>query len=400
MDILLLAPQPFFQLRGTPIAIRQVLRVLSERPCTTVDVLTYAEGTELHLPGVTCYRTPDVRALRGVRPGFSLKKIGCDMLLFNEARKLLHRRSYDLIHAGEEAVFIALWFKRLYGIPYAYDMDSSLAQQLLEKRPALRAFCPVFCALERSAVRESLINLPVCNALADLCRSYDGGKTVTLHDTSLLRDGAQGLGRQGPWSVHPGETVVMYVGNLEEYQGIDLLLKSFRLAAAQMPALRLVIVGGSDDNIKYYRSQTSTLGITDYVRFLGPRPLEQLGDYLRQADILVSPRIRGINTPMKVFSFMHSGKPLLATNIHTHTQILHDDVAYLAAPNPQAFGEGMARLARDQGLRERLGRNGRDFVERNHTFQAHRRRLNAAYDWIEHTVTHQDGGQPALDKQA
>ena len=400
MEILLLAPQPFFQLRGTPIAVRQVLRVLSERPHTTVDVLTYAEGTDLDLPGVTFHRIPDVRVLRGVRPGFSVKKIGCDVLLFYEARKLLHHKSYDLIHAGEEAVFMALWFKRMYGVPYAYDMDSSLAQQLLEKRPALRGFRTLFSTLERAAVRESLINLPVCNALADLCRSYDGGKTVTLHDTSLLREGAQTPGRQGPRPVHPGETVVMYVGNLEEYQGIDLLLKSIRLAAAQVPVLRLVIVGGSDDAIQSYRSQTSTLGITDYVRFLGPRPLEQLSDYLGQADILVSPRIRGINTPMKVFSFMHSGKPLLATNIYTHTQILRDDVAYLAAPNPQAFGQGMVRLARDQSLRERLGRNGRDFVERNHTYPAHRRRLNAAYDWIEHTVKHRDGGQPALDKQA
>jgi hypothetical protein len=43
----------------------------------------------------------------------------------------------------------------------------------------------------------------------------------------------------------------------------------------------------------------------------------------------------------------------------------------------------MRVLAKNPALREKLGRNGRVFVEENHTYEAHRKRLNSAYDWIE-----------------
>ena len=76
---------------------------------------------------------------------------------------------------------------------------------------------------------------------------------------------------------------------------------------------------------------------------------------LAQADVLVSPRITGDNTPMKIYTYLHSGKPILATRIPTHTQVLHPGVAMLAAPQVEEFAGAMARLARNEELRARLG---------------------------------------------
>lgn len=45
------------------------------------------------------------------------------------------------------------------------------------------------------------------------------------------------------------------------------------------------------------------------MHFFGPKPLKKLDHYLADADILVAPRIKGVNTPMKIFPYMHSGKP-------------------------------------------------------------------------------------------
>jgi glycosyltransferase involved in cell wall biosynthesis len=101
-----------------------------------------------------------------------------------------------------------------------------------------------------------------------------------------------------------------------------------------------------------------------------------------EADVLVCPRIRGINTPMKIFAYLHSGRPVLATDLVTHSQILSSQEAMLAPANPRDFAAGMLRLARDPDLRRTLGGSGRAFVEAGHTFPAHRRRLADAYDWI------------------
>ena len=56
MNILFLAPEPFFQERGTPIAIKLALQVLSKRKGTKVKVICYNEGTEENFEGVEIKR--------------------------------------------------------------------------------------------------------------------------------------------------------------------------------------------------------------------------------------------------------------------------------------------------------------------------------------------------------
>lgn len=390
MRILVLAPHPFFQERGTPIDVLLLLRVLTARSNTQVDLVTYCEGEDVDLPDLRMHRIRRPPGVRNIRPGFSIKKLICDVLLFFTAWKLVRNNRYDLVHAGEEAVFCAMFIKLLYGIPYAYDLDSSIAQQLVEKYAFLGVFSRLFDGMERRAIRGSMINFPVCNALAELCEKSGSAKTVTLHDISQLEDPGGGdpgrvrreIGMQG--------IVFLYSGNLEAYQGIDLLLESFQLALKQHENLTLVIVGGAREDVARYRQKAARLGIAEHTFFLGPRPLEDLGDYLAGADVLVCPRIRGINTPMKIFPYLHSGKPVLATDLKTHSQILSADEAYLAPADPQGFAEGMLALARNPSLRKRLGRNGRAFVERDHTYEAHRRRLNRAYDWVEEQLEEVD----------
>ncbi|HVG07431.1 MAG TPA: glycosyltransferase family 4 protein, partial [Thermoanaerobaculia bacterium] len=163
------------------------------------------------------------------------------------------------------------------------------------------------------------------------------------------------------------------------YQGIDLLLASFARALAEVPRARLVVVGGEEERIAHYQGEAARLGIAGHVHFAGPRPLEELGDCLRQATVLVSPRVHGTNTPMKVYSYLDSGRPLLATRLPTHTQVLDDEVALLADPTPEAMGKGIARLLQDEVLRERLAANARRFAQAELTPEAFRRKLLAFY---------------------
>ncbi|MGB7086881.1 MAG: glycosyltransferase [Phormidesmis sp.] len=185
MNILMLAPHPFYQPRGTPIAADLVLRVLSERG-EYVDLITFPEGSDVHYPHVKIYRTPAHKIVQDIRPGFSLKKIICDVFLLMQAIKLVRTKQYDLIHAGEEAVFIALLLKKLFGIPYVYDMDSSLVQQLIDKSPKLKIFEKVLQAFEGLAVKNSRAVIPVCQALAVEIQQYNPRKVVVIPDISLL----------------------------------------------------------------------------------------------------------------------------------------------------------------------------------------------------------------------
>jgi Glycosyltransferase Family 4 len=185
MKILLLAPEPFYQDRGTPIAVSLVLRVLSERG-DDVHVLTYHEGRNVEFQHVTVHRTTKLHFIRNIRPGFSWKKVICDVFMFFKAARLVSKNHYDLIYAVEESVFIALAWKWILGIPYVYDMDSSLVQQMIEQHPFLNRFRALLTFFEDLAVRNAKGVATVCDALAGPLQRYKGQRVVVLQDISLL----------------------------------------------------------------------------------------------------------------------------------------------------------------------------------------------------------------------
>jgi len=385
MRILLLAPQPFFQNRGTPIAVRLLTEELADMG-HRVDLLVFAEGEDIAIPHVRIIRVTPLPGLRDIRPGFSCKKLCCDVLMFFKAFQLMCRRKYDEIHAVEESVFIALVLKKIFAIPYVYDMDSSLSRQLADRYACLGRIAVLLEWFEKKAVRCSNGVVAVCQSLEDMARGFAPDKPILrLEDISLLQPASERCENIRKEYNISGK-VIMYVGNLEPYQGIDLLLESFALIDGARVEASLVIIGGSAQDQRRYQEKTRALGIDDRVLFLGPRPVERLGDYLRQADILVSPRIHGNNTPMKIYSYLDSGRPLLATRLPTHTQVLNDSVAMLVAPEPGEFARGMVTLIVDAEKRNQLAAAAAELVEKEFSRSAFHRKLEQFYEQLEETL--------------
>ncbi len=378
LHILVLAPQPFFQPRGTPIAVRNVVEQLAADG-HRIDLLVYQEGEDVAIPNCTVHRVPKLPGIRGIRPGFSLKKVVADVALGLKALGLMRRKRPDVVHAVEESAFIAMLGRRMYGIPFIYDMDSSLPQQLVDQLPLLARLLPVLVRCEHAVVRASMGTVVVCRALEDIARSHSPTHPVArVEDSSLLEDDLSIVLEPLPDAARRGP-VAMYVGNLERYQGIDLLLEGFGRALREEPNAQLVLVGGTAEAIAGYRDRAEQLNIAANVHFLGPRPVSLLGNYLRQADVLVSPRIRGLNTPMKLYSYLDSGQPVLATRLPTHTQVIDDSVAVLVDPVPEALGAGLVALFRDPIARAELGSRGRRLARREFATQAVGQRLRNFY---------------------
>ena len=382
MNILLLAPQPFFQNRGTPIAVKLVLESLSIQG-HRIKVLTYPEGENVELANCEILRLPAVPGLKNVKPGLSWKKIVYDLLMFFKARRLARQHRFDLIHAVEESAFIAKSITKSFGIPYVYDMDSSLAQQVVEKYGFLSFLLPFLEQIEKTAIKSSIGVIPVCKSIEDTVLKYEPDKLVQrLEDISLLAREDIDVIEQGE-KINVDGAVIMYIGNLEKYQGIDLLLESFQMVSQTVKDAHLVIIGGAERDINSYKDRSVELGIARKTLFMGPRPLSDLGFYFEQADILVSPRFKGYNTPMKIYSYLDSGKAVLATRLLTHTQVLDDEIAYLVEPNAQSMASGMLELLRNESLRNRLADQARQRVQEEYTFEAYQRKLCGFYGILE-----------------
>jgi glycosyltransferase involved in cell wall biosynthesis len=382
VNILLLAPHPFYRDRGSPIAVNLLLRAFSERG-DHVDVVTYHEGQPVSYPNVRLFRIPNLPFVRNVVPGFSFKKIICDFFMFFKILQLLRKNNYQVVHSVEEAVFMAILLRWTTGIPYVYDMDSSLPEQLIDQIPALARIKRWLSFFEGMAIRKSEMVVPVCDSLAKIAEQHHAKRIAILTDISLLDDTAhenpielkERLGIQG--------FVFMYIGNLEPYQGIDLLIESFAMAYRSNSAADLVIIGGSAVHIENYQNKCGRLHLEGCVHFMGPKPISDLGRYLSAADVIVSPRIKGTNTPMKIYSYLHSGKAVLATDLTTHTQVLDSQVALLAAPKPEEFSKGMLCLMENKALRLQLGEAGKKLIEGRYRYDSFKERLSNLYDSLE-----------------
>jgi glycosyltransferase involved in cell wall biosynthesis len=377
--ILVVAPQPFYQERGTPIATRLLVEVLCSQG-HSVDVLTYHVGEDPRIPGVTVHRTPRVPFIRNVPIGFSLSKLVCDLLIGVKLVALARKGRYDVLHAVEEAVFLGLAARLLKRSRVVYDMDSSLVEQLLDKHRALRPFGAMLNRFERLAIARSDLVLAVCEDLAARARRYGTATPIgVLEDVSLIDEAPQTLRVDDLRADLPaGALLALYVGNLEDYQGVSLVLDALAKLDESLP-LRFVVVGGSPESIEEYRARAASLGVAARVRFVGPRPVAQLGAYLTQADILVSPRLRGHNTPMKIYSYLGARKAVLATNIRSHTQVLTPDCALLTPPTAEALADGFDRLVRAPDLRERLAGAAHDLARTRYSLAQYRRSIEAAY---------------------
>lgn len=387
MRILFLAPQPFFCERGTPLRARNILRAHSEAGYE-VDVLCYPFGANLDLPGVRMFRSPRVPGIRSVPVGPSLAKFPLDALMFLRARALCRRRRYDVIQAVEEAAFFAVGLARRCGARLVYDMDSYISDHLrfsgfIRGGPLLR----LAERLEKTAMRAASLVVTVGPTLSDEVRRVAPDTTILqLEDAPAQdrfeadEDGARRLREEFGLGDAPA---VVYTGNFASYQGVDLLVQAAGRVAAKRPDIRFVFAGGRPEDIADMRVRALAADAAAVCVFAGTRPAAEIPAFLTLASVLASPRTRGTNPPMKIYPYMQSGRPLVATRVPTHLQVLDDRCAILTAPEPDALAAGVLRAFDDSAGSAILAAAAARRVEEQYTLPIFKEKVRAAFRRLE-----------------
>jgi glycosyltransferase involved in cell wall biosynthesis len=346
-----------------------------------VDLLTFPQGEPAPIPGVRHLRSLALPVGR-VRPGPSLAKIALDVPFMVEAWARAAFGRYDAVHAVEEAAHLIAPLTRLLGRPLVMDVDSSVPDQLRYSGFAKRG--PLVWtaeALERHALRQARTVITVCRSLTEGVRERAPAAAVFQVEDPPLVDASAPPSAEEVATLRaalglPAGLVVLYSGNFEPYQGVELLVD----AAARVPEASFVFMGGDARSVDAVRARVAPGA---RCVFTGTRPPSDLPAFLALADVLVSPRIRGTNTPFKVYSYMASGKPLVATRIPTHTQLLDDSLAILVEPTAEALAEGIRHALTkrvDAGAR---AARARALLEREYSPRRFREKVAQAYAHVE-----------------
>jgi glycosyltransferase involved in cell wall biosynthesis len=362
MKILMISPQPFFEPRGTPISVYQRLEALSALG-HVIDLITYHVGKDIDLPNVTIHRVRGVKVIQHVRIGPSRAKILLDVQIFFKAIRMLSGKRYDVIHSHEEASFFSMFLAWIFRTRHLYDMHSVLSIQLTNfsfgNKPI---FVKIFEFLERMVLKTCHAVITVGPDLEQYVKSVGTDirvvmiENIALHvyQTPVQPDEVKQLEKKLKFE---GRLPIVYTGTYERYQGLDMALECVGIVRKKYPDVLFIFVGAKVQQAQEWTEKAMRMGLGDHTLFLDVVPPEESMVYLACASVLISPRLDGTSTPLKIYSYLHAEKPIVATRITSHTQVLTQDTALLVEPNHTAFANGILQVLDDPKLAEWLGKN-------------------------------------------
>lgn len=378
--VLFLCPQPFFAWRGSPIRVAYDVEAIALLGYQ-VDLLTLPIGEPRDIPGVRILRVLRLPGLRNIPIGPSPGKLLYDALLFGRGLYEVLRRPYAVIHGVEETGLIACILGRLCGAAVVFEKHSDPASHRagLLKNLVLKAYARVERLMIAGADAVIGTGTTLVRQVQQVNPRVSAHHVFDLPSSKVEADDTKAAAIRAQWQRRPDEILALYVGSFAVYQGVDLLFEAMADAFQKNPRLRLVVIGGSPAEREERTRWLAARGLAERVTFAGFIPPDELPHHLRAADILLSPRISGVNSPLKMLDYLKIARPIVATDLAANRELVDTTNALLVPAEARAFAAGVLQLADDPALCARLATAGRLLIDQRYNFDRFVDRLRACY---------------------
>lgn len=256
-----------------------------------------------------------------------------------------------LIHADAHAVPAA----RLAGVPVVVSTKHN--DDRFRRHPAV-------IALERWLARRVDRTIAISEALRQFMIDSTGQDAAKIATVRYGYDAAVDCvpALRGPSPIPRGVPSVLAVGRLVEQKGHDVLIRAFRQVCGRIPEARLVIVGAGEKRASLERLMAQ-LGLDGHVTLAGHR--QDARAFMRETAVFAHPsRWEGFG--LVLLEAMADRLPIVATRVSAIPEIVEDGVTGLLVPvnDETALANALVRLLADATLAQRMGRAGRERLER------------------------------------
>lgn len=313
----------------------------------------------------------------------SLRNELVNIINFCKILKLVHRRKYDLIHTFDDGSLSVYYATRIKRIPYIIDRRSDY---LDIDRGGSTFWKWIHKRFERHTLKHAeaaIGNHPAIIRLMDelhrrsrACIIYDIPALPSVVSESALK------AARARYRNANDEYLITCVGGFDKFQGLDILFNAMPHVLVRRNSVRFAIVGGSKSEILHMSKAVKKARIGGAVIFTGRLPAEELAALLRVSDILVSPRRKGDNAPVRVLDYLNAGKPIVAVDTPANRAILTPDNAILTPPDPKQLAEGIIRLCLSPDLRTKIAKQGKPTLRRaGRTTEAFIKNLHLCYQY-------------------
>jgi glycosyltransferase involved in cell wall biosynthesis len=175
------------------------------------------------------------------------------------------------------------------------------------------------------------------------------------------------------------DKVIVYIGTLFEFSGLDLYLEQFPKVLKEFPKAKLIIVGGGI-LFEKLRKLVVDLKLTENVVLMGFQPFDMMPQYINLADICINPfEVNGTTRdiiPGKIIQYLSCAKPVLATPLPGMVSLLPDIEQGVVYSGTDEFTNNTIRLLKDNGMASAIGESGYLYVKNNHDERKIARRLD------------------------
>lgn len=384
MRVLMLAPTPFFADRGCHVRIYEEVRAL-QRLGVQVTVATYPTGRDPD--GFTVRRTLRVPGGRRVGLGPSWLRFLLDPLLALTALRVARRERPDLVHAHlHEGIAIGAVLRRVLGLSLVADLQGSLTGELVDHGfiPPRGVRAALARRLERVLVRRPDLILVSSEAGRELlvAQGAPEGRVV------FLPDGVD-LERFHPWHDVSGfrrelglegKRVIVFLGVLTPYQGVDHLLQAMKEVVRAVPQAHLLLMGYP--NVDHYRAMVNTLGLGEHVTLPGRIDYAEAPRWLCLGRVAVSPKLSATEANGKLVNYMAAGLPVVVYDSPVARELLGEGGCYVPVGDVGGLARALADLLGDETEAQRLGKALRARAERCFAWPVLARRLLEVYQGL------------------
>lgn len=389
LRILMLAPTPYFADRGCHVRIYEEAQALIGHGCD-VRIVTYHIGRDM--PGIPTERISHVPWYRRLTAGPSWQKPVLDILLYMKALSLSRTFRPQIIHAHlHEGAFIGMLLKPLLRIPLVLDYQGSLTAE-----------CRDHCFFSQGSLLERLFAAVegIVNRAADaiVTSSSEGANlmvqswNVPPQKVSAIIDGVD-TKRFRPYprqeariklGISDNVQLVVFLGLLNSYQGMDLLLEVMTILKTKKNQVHFLIMGYPEES---YREKARELGLDSIVSFTGRIDYDEAAVYLSAGDLAISPKLSRTEANGKLFNYMACGLPTLVFDTPVNREILGEAGVYADYGDAADLAKRITELLNDSKQLAELSIALREKAVRDHSWTARATLIMAIYRRLIKSVT-------------
>lgn len=351
MRIAVVSHDTFWPLRGGGgIRVYWVVRNLLDRGhrVSVVAPFLHQNGMDVHFPGI------HVLSLGKITRFVAMKELVYAFMMKVAFFRLLFLKC-DVIYAHNVvAALPAVLVGNLRRIPVIFDMDDLLTGY--SKHPWVYKMGP---RLEAWVARRAILTLATSHHVEAWC--HERG----IERTMIIRHGVA----LDLFSIPPRERkYITFTGGIEVNDGVLLIPDAAKLVLNEFPDIQFLFAGEGKD-LQRLKDAVHTAGLEKAFVFRGWVNHEEIPEILAESQVglITSLEVSAtvFSSPLRSYEYMAAGLPFVASDLSGIVEQVELSQAGITFKNgdSESLAESILTLLKDKTLREKLGKNGRKYVE-------------------------------------